>query len=263
MEKIIQFSGIELKTPQEIEKIEISCKLTIEVLKKLSNLISQGITTKFLDDFAYKEIKKLGAKPAFLNYRGYPTSICTSINEEIVHGIPKNNRFLKEGDIIKIDLGVWYDGFYGDAAWSFPVGKASDSAKKLINVTKEALMLAFANSKPNNRLGDIGYAIYSHAQKNGLSVVKQFVGHGIGRNLHEEPQVPNYGKPSTGPVLKPGLVMAIEPMINQGSSEVIILKDSWTAITKDRKLSAHCEGVVAITEYGNKILTDLSYFYEI
>ena len=225
-----------------------------EVLESIKGMIQSGMTTKEIELFADSRIKALGGKPAFKGYRGYPASICTSVNDEVVHGIP-SSRKLKEGDIISVDLGVYYDGFYGDAAITAPVGKIDSETEALLRVTEEALDLGIGNAVEGNRVFDISYAIQSHAEKNGLSVVRTFVGHGIGRELHEEPQIPNYGAPGKGPRLKEGMTLAIEPMVNAGTYEVRILGDGWTAVTIDGKKSAHFEHTVLVTSGKPEILT--------
>lgn len=194
-------------------------------------------------------------KPAFLGYHGYPASTCISINEELVHGIPRSDRSLREGDIVSIDLGVIHDGFYGDAARTYAVGSISTAAQKLIDTAVESLERAMAQARPGNRLGDVSWAVQSYAEKAGYSVVRDYVGHGIGRKMHEDPAVPNFGKPGTGPRLLPGMVIAIEPMINAGDWRVKTLSDGWTVVTEDGKLCAHVEHTVAITDNGNEVLT--------
>jgi len=203
---------------------------------------------------AEEYIKRHGGIPAFKGYRGYPRSLCVSVNEEVVHGIPGKRR-LKEGDIVSLDLGVLMDGYYGDAAITVPVGKVSELAKKLIKVTEEALYRGIEMARPGNRLSDISHAIQTHVEKAGFSVVREFVGHGIGKQLHEEPQVPNFGPPNRGPRLEPGMVLAIEPMVNTGTWEVRILPNGWTVVTADGGLSAHFEHTVAITDNGPEILS--------
>ena len=225
-----------------------------EVLESIKGMIQTGMTTKEIELFADGRIKALGGKAAFKGYRGYPASICTSVNDEVVHGIP-SSRKLKDGDIISIDLGVYYDGFYGDAAITAPVGKIDVEAAALLRITEEALALGIEKAVEGNRVYDISYAIQSHTEKNGLSVVRTFVGHGIGRELHEEPQIPNYGTPGKGPRLKEGMTLAIEPMVNAGTYEVRILKDGWTAVTTDGKRSAHFEHTVLVTSGKPEILT--------
>jgi methionyl aminopeptidase len=245
---------IVLKSPEEIEKMAKAGSIVGEVLESIKDMIKAGITTREIELFADESIKALGGKSAFKGYRGYPGSICTSINEEVVHGIPSSRR-LKDGDIISIDLGVFYEGFFGDAAVTVAVGKIDNETAALLRVTEEALSLGIENATAGKRVSDISYAIQNHAEKNGFSVVRTFVGHGIGRELHEEPQVPNYGAPGKGPRLKEGMTLAIEPMVNSGTYEVRILGDGWTAVTTDGKKSAHFEHTVLVTSGRPKILT--------
>ena len=245
---------IVLKSPEEIEKMAKAGSIVGEVLESIKEMIKAGITTREIELFADESIKALGGKSAFKGYRGYPGSICTSVNEEVVHGIPSSRR-LKDGDIISIDLGVLYDGFFGDAAVTVPVGKIDNGTATLLRVTEEALSLGIENATAGKRVSDISYAIQSHVEKNGFSVVRTFVGHGIGRELHEEPQIPNYGTPGKGPRLKEGMTLAIEPMVNSGTYEVRILGDGWTAVTTDGKKSAHFEHTVLVTSGRPKILT--------
>lgn len=245
---------IVLKSLEEIEKMAKAGNIVGEVLESIKGMIQTGITTKEIELFADERIKALGGKPAFKGYRGYPSSICTSVNEEVVHGIP-SSRKLKDGDIISIDLGVYYDGFYGDGAVTVPVGKVDDVTAALLRITEEALVLGIENAIEGKRVSDISHAIQSHAEKNGFTVVRTFVGHGIGRELHEEPQIPNYGTPGKGPRLKEGMTLAIEPMVNTGTYEVRILGDGWTAVTTDGKKSAHFEHTVLVTSGRPKILT--------
>ena len=235
-----------IKISEEIEKMAQAGNIVGEVLESIKGMIQTGMTTKEIELFADGRIKALGGIPAFKGYRGYPASICTSVNDEVVHGIP-SSRKLKDGDIISIDLGVYYDGFYGDAAITAPVGKIDSETAALLRITEEALDLGIENAIEGNRVHDISYAIQSHVEKNGLSVVRTFVGHGIGRELHEEPQIPNYGTPGKGPRLKEGMTLAIEPMVNAGTYEVRILGDGWTAVTTDGKKSAHFEHTVLVT----------------
>lgn len=227
-----------------------------EVLEGIRKRISSGVKTRELDKFAESFIRSKGAKPAFKGYRGYPSSICASVNEQVVHGIPSSVK-LKEGDIISIDIGVYYNGFYGDAALTLPVGEISSKAKKLLAVTEASLQVGIENAVTGNRLSDISFAIQNNVEPEGFSVVRNFVGHGIGRKLHEEPQIPNFGKPGQGPELMPGMTLAIEPMVNEGGWEISILNDGWTAVTKDQSLSAHFEHTVAITKNGHDVLTKL------
>ncbi|HSP06741.1 MAG TPA: type I methionyl aminopeptidase [Acidobacteriota bacterium] len=245
-----------LKSPDEVEKIYHASQIVAHTLEVLGTHVKPGASTKDLDRVAEEEIRKAGAVPAFKGYRGFPATLCVSVNEEIVHGIP-SQRKLKEGDIVGLDLGAIWEGFYGDAARTFLVGGVPETAVQLVNVTEQSLKLAIEQCKPGNRIGDIGYAVQSHAERHGYSVVRDFVGHGIGRSLHEEPQVPNYGNRGQGPRLKPGLVIAIEPMVCAGKADVEVLSDDWTAVTRDRSLSAHFEHSVAITENGPWVLSEL------
>ncbi len=243
-----------LKSDREIEKISVACRVVVGALKELKKEIRAGITTEELDRIAEEYILSKGAKPAFKGYRGYPATLCTSINEEVVHGIPSKRR-LAEGDLISLDLGAIHDGYYGDAALTIGVGKISREAERLVKVTEESLYRGIEEAQPGKRLGDISWAIQSHVESAGFSVVFDFVGHGIGKNLHEEPQVPNFGVSGQGPRLKEGMVLAIEPMVNMGGAATRILDDNWTAVTKDGSLSAHSEHTVAITGKGPMILT--------
>ncbi|MFH1092833.1 MAG: type I methionyl aminopeptidase [Candidatus Omnitrophota bacterium] len=242
------------KTKSELAKIKKASIIVAKTLKLLKANIKPGITTSELDTEAENFIRKSGAIPAFKGYRGYPASICASINEEVVHGIP-GARMLKDGDIISVDIGVELDGFFGDAAITYPVGSISKQAEKLIDVTREALYKAINMAIKGNYLSDVSHAVQSHAEKAGFSVVRDFVGHGIGSSLHEEPQIPNFGEPGHGLKLEAGMVLAIEPMINAGSSKVVVLDDGWTTITRDKKLSAHFEHTVCVTNGQAEILT--------
>jgi len=243
-----------LKAPWEIEKMRRSNAVVAEILAALREAIKPGVSTLELNILAEELCAKKGAKPAFKGYRGYPFSLCVSVNEVVVHGLP-SKRKLKEGDIVSLDFGALVDGYYGDAAITVPVGKISERAKRLLRVTEEALYKGIEQAIAGHHLYDISAAIQRHAEVHGYAVVRQFVGHGIGRALHEDPQVPNFGKPGRGVKLKAGMVLAIEPMINEGTYEVEILADGWTAVTKDRKLSAHFEHTVAITKNGPEILS--------
>ncbi|MBP1751755.1 MAG: map [Geobacteraceae bacterium] len=245
-----------LKSPKEIDRMRESCRIVTEILELLKESIKPGVTTLLLDEKAEKEALKRRAKPAFKGYSGYPFSLCCSVNEQVVHGMP-GKRELLEGDIISIDFGVILGGFYGDAAITVPVGRVGKNAEDLIRVTEESLGAAVEKASAGNRLSDISHAVQSHVEKRGFSVVREFVGHGIGRSLHESPQIPNFGSPGRGVTLKPGMVLAIEPMINEKGSDVKILEDGWTAVTCDSGLSAHFEHTVAITENGPEILTKL------
>lgn len=231
-----------------------SNQIVAKILSELGMMIKPGIQTKDLDEYAERRTREMDAVPAFKGYRGYPASLCTSINEEIVHGIP-SSRTLRSGDIISLDFGVVYDGFYGDAAVTYPVGEITPPAEKLIATARESFTKGVAKVKEGNRLSDVSYAIQSHVESQGFSVIRSFVGHGIGFSLHEEPQIPNFGSPGRGPKLRSGMVLAIEPMIAIGNWEVEILSDNWTAVTKDRSLSAHYEHTVALTQNGVEILS--------
>lgn len=228
-------------------------RIVHQVLEGIAGLVKPGVTTRELDRFAEATIREAGGVPAFLHYKGYPATLCTSRNDVIVHGIPDDGS-LREGDILGVDCGVVYKGYYGDAARTFAVGRVSPEAERLIAVTRRALELAVAAVQPNRRLSDIGHAVQSYVESQGYSVVREFVGHGIGTALHEDPQVPNYGEPGRGPKLKPGLVLAIEPMVNVGAAEVEVDADGWTARTRDGSLSAHFEYSVAVTENGPQVL---------
>jgi len=248
--------AIQIKTESEIKLMRQACMRAALVMRELGKLIRAGISTQELDDFAERRIRELNARPAFKGYRGYPASICASINNEVVHGIPSKDKILKEGDIISIDLGVEYKGYYGDIAYTFAVGKVSGSARRLMEVTRCALYEGISKAIAGNRIGDISYAIQSYVESRGYSVVRKFVGHGIGRAMHEEPEIPNFGLPGVGPILRNGMVLAIEPMVNEGTHEVQILEDGWTAVTKDGKLSAHFEHTVLIKGEEPEILTE-------
>ncbi len=242
---------------EEVRAIKRSNQIVATVLNELEAMIKPGIRTKELDEWAETRAREMGAIPAFKGYRGYPASLCTSFNEEIVHGIP-SSRSLREGDILSLDFGVLYEGYYGDAAATFPVGKITPQAKKLIQTAKEAFYKGLEQAKIGNRISDISHAIQSYVESQGFSVIRSFVGHGIGLSLHEEPQIPNFGLPGRGLKIKPGMVFALEPMIAMGDWNVEILDDNWTAITKDRSLSAHYEHTVAVTQEEAQILSLLN-----
>ena len=225
-----------------------------QLLEELRDQVRPGVTTLELERYVEKRLAEVGADAAFKGYRGYPCCLCTSVNEEIIHGIP-SSRLLKEGDIVSLDMGVVVDGYYGDSALTVPVGEISETAQRLLRVSQEALELAIDKACLGNRVGDIAATIQQYVERNGFSVVREFVGHGIGRQLHEEPQVPNYGKPGHGPVLKEGMVMALETMVNAGRHDLRVKDDQWTAVTADGKLSAHYEHMVAITRNGPDVLT--------
>ncbi|SUY48242.1 methionine aminopeptidase (MAP) [Clostridium putrefaciens] len=243
-----------IKTHEEIEYMRQAGKVVGDTLLKLEEIVRPGITTAKIDEIAEEFITKQGAKPSFKGYGGFPASICTSINEEVVHGIP-TNRVLNEGDIISIDCGAILNGYQGDAARTIPVGKVSSEIMKLIEVTKESFFKGVEKAVVGNRLTDISYAVQQHIETNKFSVVRDYVGHGIGRDLHEDPQVPNYGKPGKGPKLVSGMVLAIEPMVNIGGFKVITKPNGWTVVTVDGSLSAHYENTVAILNEGPEILT--------
>lgn len=244
------------KSDFEIDLMRIAGKIVAETHQQLAKAIRPGITTKELDQIAEDFIRSKGATPSFLGYGGFPASICASVNEELVHGIPKD-RPLKEGDIISIDIGADYKGYHGDSAWTYPVGNITDDAAKLLRVTEESLYKGLEMANPDNRLSDISHAIQQHVEANGYSVVREYVGHGIGEHLHEDPQIPNYGLPNRGPRLKPGMVLAIEPMVLAGERFVKTLSDKWTVVTLDNALSAHFEHTIVITKSGHEILTKL------
>jgi methionyl aminopeptidase len=243
-----------LKQPNEIEKIRESNGIVAEILAELKEKVQEGVTTLELDRISEELVLKKGAKPAFKGYRGYPFSLCASINEQVIHGFP-SQRVLTEGDIVGLDFGVYYHGFYGDAALTVPVGKISKEASMLLKATEESLARAIKEATVGNRLGDISAAVQKHVEAEGFSVVRDFVGHGIGRNLHEDPQIPNYGIKGRGVALKAGMVLAIEPMVNAGTYKVRMLTDGWTAVTADGRLSAHFEHTIAITDHGPEILS--------
>ena len=242
-----------LKTPGEIDLMDQANRIVLRVLDEVGAMIRPGVTSRELDRLAERVIRGAGGVPAFLNYRGYPATLCISVNDVIVHGIPSDVP-LKGGQIVGIDCGVLYKGYYGDAARTFAVGEVGEDAKQLLKVTEEALRLAVAQVRPGARLSDIGFAVQQHAERHGYSVVREFSGHGIGTSLHEDPQVPNYGKPGKGPKLRPGLVLAIEPMVNAGKAGVRMDADGWTARTEDGSLSAHFEFSVAVTPSGARVL---------
>jgi methionyl aminopeptidase len=239
----------------ELEKMRAAGRLVGQVLTALAAKVEPGVTTADLDAIAEGLIVDAGAIPAFKGYHGYPATICASINDEVIHGIPSGQRVLQQGDVISVDVGASLDGYYGDSAVTLPVGRISEDAARLLRVTEESLYKAIDVVKPGGRVSDIGHAVQKHVEAHGFSVVREFVGHGIGQAMHEEPQIPNYGDPGRGPRLSEGMVLAIEPMVNAGKPAVKVLSDGWTAVTRDRSLSAHFEHTVAVTADGPWILT--------
>ena len=248
---------INKKSREEIKLMRQAGNIVALVHQEMARVIEPGISTLELDKIAYDIIKKNKAIPTFLGYCGYPNSICASINEEVVHGIPSKDRILKEGDIVSIDIGACYKGFHGDSAWTYPVGNISEEAKRLLEVTEASLYYGLAQAKVGNRITDISHAIQTYVESFGYSVPRDYTGHGIGREVHEDPIVPNFGVPNRGPQLKKGMTIAVEPMVNAGLKETRVLNDDWTVVTADGKLSAHFEHTVVITENGYEIFTKL------
>ncbi|MBR4874457.1 MAG: type I methionyl aminopeptidase [Clostridia bacterium] len=246
---------IKIKSAQEVNKMRSAGKITAEALEIMKEHVKPGITTMELDRIAEKHITKSGAECSFYNYNGYPGHICVSVNNQVVHGIPSHNTVLKDGDIVSVDVGAFYDGYHGDAARTFAVGKISPEAERLISVTKESFFEGIKYAVPTNRLFDISAHVQEYVEQNGFSVVRALVGHGIGRNLHEDPEVPNFGKAGRGVRLVSGMTIAVEPMVNLGTYKVITLPDEWTVVTADGKLSAHYENTILITDNGPEILT--------
>ncbi len=253
---------IYLKTPEEIALLRASNQLVGKTLAEVAKHIRVGVTTLELDKIAEDFIRTNGAIPGFLGYGGFPNTLCVSVNDQVVHGIPSNYA-LKEGDIVSVDCGVLQNGYYGDSAYTFCVGKVDEKVKKLLKITKESLSLGIDSAQHGNRIGDIGYAIQKHCQAAGFSVVRKLVGHGVGKNLHEDPEVPNFGKRGQGVLLKEGMVIAIEPMINMGNRDVVQEKDGWTIRTIDRKPSAHFEHTIAIRKGKAEILSTFDYIEEV
>ena len=247
--------AVQLKSPSEIAKLREANRIVADVLDRLEEAAKPGVTTWDLNEVAAARLRQLKGESAFLGYHGYPAVLCTSVNEVVVHGIPRRDVVLKDGDILSIDFGAFKDGWCGDSARTIPIGKVTPEAESLMKITRESLERAIEQCVPGNRLGDIGWAVQSHAEGHGYSVVRQFVGHGIGRAMHEEPHVPNYGDAGKGRRLTAGLVVAIEPMINAGGPDVVVQEDGWTAVTKDGTLSAHFEHSVAITDQGPVVLS--------
>jgi methionyl aminopeptidase len=242
------------KSPAEIEKMRAANQLVARILEELAAMVAPGVTTAALDAAAETKVRAGGAEPAFKGYRGYPSTLCASVNEQVVHGIP-NARALQSGDIVSLDMGVKLNGYYGDSAITVPVGAVSDEVSRLLKVTQEALEKGISQVRVGARISDIGHAIQAHVESQGFAVVREFVGHGIGAALHEEPQIANYGEPGRGPRLAEGMTLAIEPMVNMGRAAVKVLADGWTAVTKDGSLSAHFEHTVAVTKNGPDVLT--------
>ncbi|NLM52690.1 MAG: type I methionyl aminopeptidase [Firmicutes bacterium] len=247
---------ITIKSQREIKLMRTAGRVVAEVLALMQEAVRPGITTAELDKMAENYIRKADCKPAFLGYHGFPATICASINEEVVHGIPSLRR-LQEGDIISIDVGAIYQGYYSDAAMTFPVGEVEPEVLRLLDVTRQSLYEGIKQAVKGNRLTDISHAVQTYVEKNGFAVVRNYVGHGIGNQMHEEPQVPNFGPPGRGPKLEPGMALAIEPMVNMGTWQVETLQDNWTVVTLDRKWSAHFEHTIVITEDAPMILTEL------
>ena len=246
---------VSIKTARELSKMKDACKISAEALRAAGEAVRPGITTLEIDSIVRKYIEKQGATPSFLGYGGFPASVCISVNNVVIHGIPSKNTVLKEGDIVSVDVGAYYRGFHGDNAYTFPCGKISAEAQALLDATKESLFEGIKQACPGNRVGDIGSAVQKYVEARSYSVVRDFVGHGVGAKLHEDPSVPNYGTPGRGPRLLPGMTIAIEPMVNQGAYQVKGLDDEWTTVTLDGKLSAHFEHTVAITPDGPRIMT--------
>ncbi|TBR21627.1 type I methionyl aminopeptidase [bacterium] len=249
--------SVETKSKAELEVMAEAGRFLAEVHAAMAKAVAPGVTTAELDAVAAREIKARKCKAAFPGYRGYPATLCVSVNEEVVHGIPSKAKVLAEGDIVGLDLGLVWKGFYADSAVTHPVGKVSAATAKLVETTRLSLQAGLAQARPGNRVGDIGAAVQAVAEGAGYSVVREFVGHGIGRALHEDPAIPNYGKPGTGLRLSAGMTLAIEPMVNLGTADVKVLADGWTAVTADGKYSAHFEHTVAVTEDGPRVLTAL------
>ena len=247
--------AIMIKTPQEIAKMRRSGEVLQKVHQAVRQAVAPGATTMDLENVAARKIAELGAQPAFKGYHGYPACLCTSVNDEVIHGIPSAKKILAEGDIVSVDCGVILDGFYSDAAVTIPVGRLAQAARKLLDVTQQSLDAAIQEVQVGATIGDIGAAVQEAVEANSFSVVRDFVGHGIGKSMHEDPQIPNYGTRGKGPKLRAGMVLAIEPMVNAGAAEVRVLEDGWTAVTVDGAWSAHFEHTVAVTENGPIILT--------
>jgi methionyl aminopeptidase len=246
---------IVLKSPREIELMRRGGRILADLMERLRGMVKAGISTLEIDEEVEAFITRRGARPAFKGYRGFPASVCVSINDEVVHGIPSAHRRLKEGDLVSLDLGCIVEGYYADCAFTVAVGDVPPAVQALLDATRESLECAIAQCRPGRRLGDVSHAVQRHVEARGFSVVRAFVGHGIGRALHEDPQVPNFGEPGRGPLLRPGMVLAIEPMVTMGGPGVRILEDGWTAVTEDGSLAAHFEHTIAVTEDGPDVLT--------
>ena len=244
-----------IKTARELSKMKDACRISARALRVAGEAVKPGVTTYEIDTLVRKFIEKQGATPSFLGYGGFPASACISVNNVVIHGIPSKKQILKEGDIVSVDVGAYYEGFHGDNAYTFPCGKISAEAQALLDATKESLYEGINKALAGNRIGDIGSAVQQYVEARSYSVVRDFVGHGVGAKLHEDPSVPNYGTPGRGVRLIPGMTIAIEPMITQGTYEVEVLDDEWTTVTKDGKLAAHFEHTIAITPDGPKIMT--------
>lgn len=253
--------AVTLKTAEQIDRIRVAAEYVGRVLAKLGQAVKPGVTTLDLDNVAEELCAEWGVVPAFKGMYGFPNAVCISVNEEVVHGIPSKDRVLNEGDIVSTDFGILSNGFFGDAARTWAVGAVSEEAQRLMDVTRESLNRAIEQCVPGKRVGDIGHAVQSYVEAEGFSVVRDYVGHGIGRKLHEDPQVPNYGRPGRGERLRAGMVVAIEPMVCSGGHEVVTLEDDWTVVTKDRRLSAHFEDTIAITEDGPVVLSRVNGSY--
>ncbi len=247
---------ISLKTPEQLRLMREAGRITAETLLYVGEIIREGMTTLELDRQIRQFIERHGATPSFLGYNGFPGSACISLNDEVIHGIPSKKRIIREGDLVKVDVGACWRGYHGDSARTYPIGKVSEEAQRLLEHTRESFFCAMKVALAGNRVGDIGSAVDTHIRAAGFSVVREFVGHGIGAALHEEPDIPNYGTPGRGARLYPGMVIAVEPMVNAGAPEVRVLSDGWTVVTKDGSLSAHYENTIAITDNGPMILTE-------
>ena len=246
---------VTIKTARELSKMKDACRISAEALRVAGEAVKPGVTTYEIDTIVRNYIEKQGATPSFLGYGGFPASACISVNNVVIHGIPSKKCVLREGDIVSVDVGAYYEGFHGDNAYTFPCGEVSAKAQALLDATREGLNMGIAQALVGNRIGDIGSAVQKYVEARSYSVVRDFVGHGVGAKLHEDPSVPNYGTPGRGVRLIPGMTIAIEPMITQGSYEVEVLHDEWTTVTKDGKLAAHFEHTIAITPDGPKIMT--------